>query len=189
LNPWKLKRIDVVHLQTSADAATGDARPASADLQPLEPTVADAILTIATLNGPATTVAEVRAFFEDDHVHAAVIVADGVLLAVIERDDIATAADEHAPAVTFGTLSGRVVAPDESLEQTRLHMVRIGRRRLAVVDAQGAYLGLLCLKRTGTGFCSEDDVRARAAEALNRTSGVRHEGDRESATGTPTSVV
>jgi CBS domain-containing protein len=149
----------------------------TADHRPVEPTVADAMLTIATRNAPATTVAEIRTFFEDDHVHAAVIVADGVLLAVIERDDIATAADEHAPALTFGALSGRVVAPDESLEQARLHMVGIGRRRLAVVDAQGAYLGLLCLKRTGTGFCSEEDVRARAAEALNRSGGVRHEGD------------
>ncbi len=36
-----------------------------------------------------------------------------------------------------------------------------GRRRLAVVDERGALLGLLCLKRRLTGFCSDADVAAR----------------------------
>jgi hypothetical protein len=37
-------------------------------------------------------------------------------------------------------------------------------RRLAVVDGTGRLVGLLCLKRTLDGFCSDADVRARAVE-------------------------
>jgi len=42
-------------------------------------------------------------------------------------------------------------------------MSRTGRRRLAVVDDGGVLVGLLCLKRTGRGFCSDLDVASRAA--------------------------
>ena len=34
-------------------------------------------------------------------------------------------------------------------------------RRLAVVDDDHRLLGLLCLKRSGSGFCSDDDVISR----------------------------
>lgn len=40
-------------------------------------------------------------------------------------------------------------------------------RRLAVIDDHGMLLGLLCLKRTGLGFCSDTDVQARADERRN----------------------
>lgn len=39
-----------------------------------------------------------------------------------------------------------------------------GLRRLAVVDEAGRLEGLLCLKRTATGFCSDRDVASRARE-------------------------
>jgi hypothetical protein len=38
------------------------------------------------------------------------------------------------------------------------------RVRLAVVDDDGVLTGLLCLKRKLTGFCTDADVAARAAE-------------------------
>ena len=127
-------------------------------------TVADAMLTIATVSDSATTVGDICAMFDDDHVHAAVIVADGVLITVIERTDLKSASRDHDLAIHLGTLHGRVAAPDMPLEQVRQRMLRAGRRRLAVIDADGTYRGLLCLKRTGTGFCSDQDVRARSAE-------------------------
>lgn len=43
-------------------------------------------------------------------------------------------------------------------------MTTYGRRRRAVIDDRGLLLGLLCLKHTGLGFCSDADVRARADE-------------------------
>jgi hypothetical protein len=46
-----------------------------------------------------------------------------------------------------------------------------GERRRAVIDADGRLLGLLCLKSRLTGFCSDSDVAARAAETLVSASG------------------
>jgi CBS domain-containing protein len=128
-------------------------------------TVADAMLSIATVSDSTTTVSELWALFDHDHVHAAVIVADGVLMTIIERTDLESHARDRDPAIHLGTLHGRVIAPDTPLEQARQRMLRSSRRRLAVIDADGTYRGLLCLKRTGTGFCSDQDVRARSAQA------------------------
>jgi hypothetical protein len=41
-------------------------------------------------------------------------------------------------------------------------MTATGRRRAAVTSADGRLLGLLCLKVSRAGFCSDQDVRARA---------------------------
>jgi hypothetical protein len=46
--------------------------------------------------------------------------------------------------------------------------VEQGRRRLAVTDEAGRLLGLLCLKKDGTGYCSDDGIRERAAERTGR---------------------
>lgn len=130
-------------------------------------TVADAMLTIATVHHPATTVGDIRTLFEDDHIHAAVILADGVLLTVIERTDLEPGESDHDLAVDLGTLNQRTVAPETPLEQTRLRMLAAARRRLAVTDPDGTFRGLLCLKRTGTGFCSDQDVHAHAEQSLH----------------------
>jgi hypothetical protein len=37
-------------------------------------------------------------------------------------------------------------------------------RRLAVVDCSGRLLGLLCRKNSGTGYCSDEGIRQRAAK-------------------------
>jgi hypothetical protein len=42
---------------------------------------------------------------------------------------------------------------------------RHGRRRPAVVDDSGRLLGLLCLKKDGTDYCSDEGVRDRAQHA------------------------
>ena len=44
--------------------------------------------------------------------------------------------------------------------------------RLAVIDEECRLLGLLCLKRTRLGFCSDADVQARAAERQQRLAGL-----------------
>jgi cupin superfamily acireductone dioxygenase involved in methionine salvage len=69
------------------------------------------MVTDVKVHDAGTTVREMRALFADEHVHAAVIVEDG--------------------------------------------------RLLAVVDRAGKVYGLLCLKRTRSGFCSNRDVQAR----------------------------
>jgi hypothetical protein len=56
-------------------------------------------------------------------------------------------------------------------------MRQTGRRRLAVVDEDGTLLGLLCLKATGLGFCSDDAIaqrrRAQAGSSRLRLDGLR----------------
>ncbi|CUR57753.1 hypothetical protein NOCA2440001 [metagenome] len=41
-------------------------------------------------------------------------------------------------------------------------------RRLAVVDGEGRLLGLLCLKQTRQGFCTETDVLARSGDSRHQ---------------------
>lgn len=127
-------------------------------------TVDDVMLRAPQVWGAATTVAEARDAF-DDHVHAVLIVEHRALLAVLERADLHDA-DPGSAACAVGRLAGRLIAPTADADTTRLQMVAATRRRLAVVDDTGTLLGLLCLKRSGLGFCSDANVAARVA---NRT--------------------
>jgi CBS domain-containing protein len=129
-------------------------------------TVADAMIHSPKICGPATTVAHAREQFRNDHVHAVLVVDNGQLVAVVERPDI-NSAPPDLPARLTGRLHGRVTTPDADLEATRRAMTTHQRRRLAIIDDGGTLLGLLCLKRTGTGFCSDADVQARADEGRN----------------------
>ncbi|GLZ52989.1 hypothetical protein [Actinomycetospora sp. NBRC 106378] len=127
------------------------------------PTVADAHLRTPKVHGPDVSVGAARVFFLDGHVHALLLVDRGVLVAVVERADLEGSPDS-VRARTVGTLAGRVAAPGDDLEETRQAMAARAQRRLAVVDADGLLLGLLCLKRHGRGFCSAADVAARDAD-------------------------
>ena len=130
-------------------------------------TVADAMLHIPKVHPPTTTVTEARRVFEDDHVHAVLIAADGRLLSVVDRTDLADAPGDDL-ARRHGRLQGRTVPPDASLEPVWQSMIEARTRRLAVIDEDGRLLGLLCLKRSGRGFCSDSDVQARAEERRTR---------------------
>lgn len=110
----------------------------------------------------ATTMAEAHDALDDDHLHALLIVEHRALLAVLERPDL-DGADPESPAFAAGRLTGRLVGPDADADATRRQMLAARRRRLAVVDDTGVLLGLLCLKRSGLGFCSDASVAARVA--------------------------
>jgi hypothetical protein len=56
------------------------------------------------------------------------------------------------------------VRPEAGLAAIRRAMISAGRRRAAVTSADGRLLGLLCLKASRNGFCSAEDVRARAGD-------------------------
>ncbi|BBG05099.1 MULTISPECIES: CBS domain-containing protein [Pseudonocardia] len=126
-------------------------------------TVASAMHTFPKTCGPATTVAQARELFGRPKVHALLVVEGGLLRAVVERADLAGLAGD-APAVAAGGLAGRTVGPAADLRDTWDGMAREGRRRLAVVGDDGRLRGLLCLKRTGRGFCSDEGIRARERE-------------------------
>jgi len=127
-------------------------------------TAAEVMLTTPTRHPLSATVREIRDFFRDDHVHAALIVSPaGYLEAVVERDDIAGCRAPDAAAAPLGRLAGRTVPAAASLAEVRRAMIAAGRRRVAVTSADGRLLGLLCLKASRAGFCSDQDVRARRA--------------------------
>jgi CBS domain-containing protein len=131
--------------------------------------VSDAMLTTPVRHPLGATVREIQDFFNDDHVHAALIIGPaGNLVAVIERGDIAYSHAASAAAAPLGRLSGRTVLEDASLAEIQRAMNATGRRRAAVVSEDGRLLGLLCLKASRTGFCSEEDVRARAPDESGR---------------------
>lgn len=129
-------------------------------------TVGALMVTIPKTFPPSSTVGEVRSLFADDHVHMALVVAaDGELLTTIERPDIPAEAPDESPAVHLGRLEGRTALECWSINRTTGWLKHQGRRRLAVVDAGGHLLGLLCLKRSGTGYCSDAGVLARQQES------------------------
>jgi len=127
-------------------------------------TVADAMVTHPAIHPPWTTVGELRALFEDEHVHMALIVLAGKLLGLVERADLAETAADWAPALSVARIGGRTVASETPLTEAREAMREAGRRRLAVTTDDSTLVGLLCLKATGRGFCSDDDVAARRQE-------------------------
>jgi len=138
--------------------------------------VAEFMVHRPTTHTPQANVAQIRHFFADKHVHMALIVdAERRLVTAIEREDLAgvdanAGTDAHVrgdaqgsqEAWRLGTLAGRIVSPWESLRTAVKLLSDHGGRRLAVVDDERRLAGLLCLKRDGSGFCSDRDVQERA---------------------------
>lgn len=123
-------------------------------------TVGEVMVTDPKTMASDVAAGDVRAVFQNDHVHLVLLTEAGVLLGTLVREDLHDAPDD-APALPLAVLSGRTIRPTASAEEAGQVLVATGARRLAVVDHEGALLGLLCLKRRRTGFCSDLDVGAR----------------------------
>jgi CBS-domain-containing membrane protein len=109
------------------------------------------------------TTAEIQALFTDDHVHMALLVdTNGRLVTTIERGDLNAVTTSRAADI--GTLDNRTMLPDATLDEAIVALQRGRRRRLAVIDVSGRLVGLLCLKRSGDGFCTDEGIRNREAE-------------------------
>jgi predicted transcriptional regulator len=128
-------------------------------------TVATAVVGRPKVHRPTATVAQLRAFFRDDHVHMALLVDRGKLIGTVERADLGTTLSGATAALRIAKLEGRTIAPDAALSDALEAMKRAGRRRLAVTNIDGTLVGLLCLKASGVGFCSDRDVRSRREPA------------------------
>ncbi len=128
------------------------------------PTVGEVVVRMPKTLPTSVSVATARAALQDDHVHMLLLTEDGLLRGTLVRDDLAAAGDDAAPALGLAVVEGRTIAADVPAEAARRLLVDSGRRRLAVVDADGRLLGLLCLKRRQTGFCSDADVASRHAD-------------------------
>jgi CBS domain-containing protein len=133
-------------------------------------TVAEAMVVGPAVHPPTATAGELRAFFEDEHVHMALLVEDGTLVGAVERADLGAAVHDETLAGEIATLDGRTIAPDAGLAAALAQLRLAGRRRLAVTEG-GSLLGLLYLKASGDGFCSDADVGHRGTERAAVTGG------------------
>jgi CBS domain-containing protein len=128
-------------------------------------TVYDVVVRTPKTLGPRASVGQARVALGADHVPMLLITdGDGRLLGTLVRDDLPPSAEESSLALDHAVLIGRTLAPETSAEQARQLLLAHGERRRAVVDDEGRLLGLLCLKRRLTGFCSDEDVRSRAQD-------------------------
>jgi hypothetical protein len=128
--------------------------------------VADAMISCPKTHDLGTTADQIRAFFEDDHVHMALIVrTDRRLVTTIERADLSARPPVLTLAAELGTLTGRTAGPAQKLDAVTAGLLRERRRRKAVVDDRGRLLGLLCLKKDGSGYCSDLNIRQRQSTA------------------------
>ena len=129
------------------------------------PRVRQIMVTFPKRLGADARIADVRAEFEDEHVHMVLVVdRDGRLVTAIERLDLTPELDASSLASVCGRLEGRTVSPMTPLPAITRLLGSTGRRRLAVVDDDGLLRGLVCLKRSRSGYCDDKDVRARANE-------------------------
>ena len=128
--------------------------------------LARAVVSSAVVSQPKTlpgtaSIGSVRTLLSNDHVHMALLVDDGRLVTAIERDDLPTDVPDDVPAREYGTITGRTIRPQELVGVALRLMQESGRRRMVVVHRDGTLGGLLCLKRSGNGFCTDGDVLDR----------------------------
>jgi CBS-domain-containing membrane protein len=113
-----------------------------------------------TLSARAS-ILDARAALSSDHVHLVLLTEGRRLVGTLTRTDLPPP-ETLGPALAWSTLVGRTVSPDTSTTVVHGLLIKQGIRRVAVVDADGSLLGLMCLKQRRTGFCSEADVAARS---------------------------
>lgn len=127
--------------------------------------VADAMLQHPTTHPADATVGELRTYFRDDHAHIALLVNGRTLVAAIRRKDLGEDMRDTQPAAGIVLSEQRSISPTILLKSVHQYMVRECHRRLVVTDGDDRLLGLLCLKRSGRGFCSDADIRSRRLHA------------------------
>jgi CBS-domain-containing membrane protein len=132
--------------------------------------VSDVMLRHPKVLDARATVDEARAALTDDHVHMVLLSQGSTLVGTLVRTDLPSpiqrsdqrSVEGSGPALPWSTLRNRTVPSETSADAARELLIARGLRRLAVVDHDGTLLGLMCLKRSRTGFCSDEDVASRA---------------------------
>jgi len=128
--------------------------------------VRDVMLRHPKTLSPHASIEETRAALANDHVHMVLLTDGRTLVGTVVRADLPGAEAGAGPALPWSKLDGRTVSPDGRVDTVQQLLVERGLRRVAVVDPEGALLGLVCLKRRRTGLCSDADVASRARDSL-----------------------
>ena len=147
---------------TGRGSAVRAAQPDCGHPHPASRTVAAEMVTRPLVHPASVTVSQARAALADPHRHLLLIVTQGRLLGTLNRVDLLAEDDAAAPALDLARLWGRTVPADALLAPVHADMLAAGERRRAVVHPGGDLLGLLCLKASGTGFCTDEGLAARA---------------------------
>lgn len=126
-------------------------------------TVGDVMLRHPKTLPSSASVGEVRAALSDDHVHMVLLTEGERLVGTLTHVDLPPPGTGGA-AQSWSRLEGRTVSPEASADVTQQGLASAGTRRVAVVGTDDELLGLMCLKRRWTGFCSDADVESRARE-------------------------
>lgn len=132
-----------------------------------QPRVVDRMLGAPIVLAASAPLDEARRVLSSSHVHMVLVTQTGrlgePLLGTLVRDDLPPVdVPGGGPALDHSRLEGRTVDAGLDAETVRAAMHAAGERRHAVVD-HGRLVGLLCLKRSGLGFCSDEGVAARRA--------------------------
>ena len=101
-----------------------------------------------------STVADLRAHFENPRVRTALLADDGRFAGAIAPEELPDGAAGAEPARAYAAADVPTVGPDGPMTDALALMERRGDHRLVVVADDGETLvGLLCLDKTGTSFC------------------------------------
>jgi predicted transcriptional regulator len=101
-----------------------------------------------------STVAELRAHFENPRVRTALLADDGRFAGAIAPEELPPGAAGSDAARAYARTDVPTVGPDATMADALALMDRRLDHRLIVLDADGETLvGLLCLDTSGAGFC------------------------------------
>jgi len=134
--------------------------------------VRDVMLTVPKTHDLDLTLHQAHQAFANPHVHMLLLTSpNGVLQGTLVRSDLTHLDVQETPdalAVGHARLGGRTITPGVHAVTATSTMLDQQTRRLVVIDNHHRVVGLLCLKRTLDGFCSDANIRARAAQAHRR---------------------
>ena len=134
------------------ESGSGNGKLARAEAQ--EMLVRDVMVRRPKTMAAASTVAQLRAHFENPRVRTALLADDGRFAGAIAPEELPDTAAGGEPARAYAAADVPTVGPDLPMADALALMERRGDHRLVVVAEDGETLvGLLCLDKTGTSFC------------------------------------
>jgi CBS domain-containing protein len=109
------------------------------------------------------SVAELREHFTNPRVQTALLADGGRFAGAIAPSELPDDAPATDPALRYTRVDVPTLGPDATMADALALMDSRGDHRLVVLDGDGdgaTLVGLLCLDRTGAGFCTEVPAQA-----------------------------